>query len=253
VPVTAEAHRAYLDTLRPRMVTSDFRDIGFARSLKYKCLGAPRLPTEALENERDMVFLMALQQVDHARSIDHERMLLTIYRGITGDALAPPTYGNHWQVIGFQGNDPSTDLRGSGLFSLLQLLYFLKNHRSLLLKLFQLSQDERQSFPLATLSTNISGMVLQALRQRYKVYGEIARRGSVYSLVNELYVAAFYEMYLQWKNGNKTIVDWNDTRLNIEEQVLRSPKELIKKFRANQGGSGEGEQPPEQLEFTEIP
>jgi hypothetical protein len=238
-------------------VTSDFRDVGFARALKYKIVGAPRLPSDKLEAERDHVFLMALQQVDHARSIDHERMLLTLYRALTGDALAPPTYGNHWEVIGFQGNDPSTDLRGSGLFALVQLLYFAKNYRPLLLKLYQLSRDERQNFPLATLSTNVTAMVLLALRQRYKLYGEIGRRGSVYEVVNELYVAAFYHMYLEWKNGNKTIVDWNDTRAALEQEVLHNPKQLIAKFRANQGGAlgsgAEGEQPPEPLEFTEIP
>ncbi len=37
----------------------------------------------------------------------------------------PPLTGGHWEDIGFQGNDPATDLRDTGMLSLLQacLLY----------------------------------------------------------------------------------------------------------------------------------
>ena len=242
-----------LQLLKSRIQVHDFRNVGFARSARYKLLGPPRLASPRLEDERDLVFCMALMQVDYTHSIDHERMLLTLYRGLTGDALAPPQFGNHWQVIGFQGTDPATDLRGAGLFSVIQLLYFHKQHRELMLRVYQLSLDDRQNFPFCTLSTNITGMVLQALRECYKLYGEINRQGSVYAVVNQLYVAAFYEMFLGWKSRNCTIVDWNETRAALEEMVLRNPKALLKKFRDNQGAGGEDGASPEPLEFTEIP
>lgn len=242
-----------LQLLKARMRAYDFRNVGFARAARYKLLGPPRLASPRLEHERDMVFCMALMQVDYAHSLDHARMLLTLYRGLTGDALAPPQFGNHWQVIGFQGSDPATDLRGAGLFSLVQLLYFHKEHRSLMQRIYRLSLDERQNFPFATLSTNITAMVLQALRECYKLYGEINRRGSVYAVVNELYVAAFYEMFLRWKSASLTIVDWNDTRADLEALVLRAPKALLRKLRDNQGAAGEDGTAPEPLEFTEIP
>jgi hypothetical protein len=36
-----------------------------------------------------------------------------------------------WKDIGFQGKDPSTDFRGAGWLSLLQLIYFAKKYNSL--------------------------------------------------------------------------------------------------------------------------
>lgn len=34
-----------------------------------------------------------------------------------------PRLGPHWAALGFQGDDPATDLRGAGVLGLLQLLY----------------------------------------------------------------------------------------------------------------------------------
>ncbi len=48
------------------------------------------------------VFTLALMPLDYTR-IDHERLLQSIYRHLTGDTLACPTYGGHWEVVGFQG------------------------------------------------------------------------------------------------------------------------------------------------------
>ena len=48
------------------------------------------------------VFIFALMKLDYTR-VDHERILQTIYRHLTGDSLACPTYGGHWEVVGFQG------------------------------------------------------------------------------------------------------------------------------------------------------
>jgi hypothetical protein len=103
------------------------------------------------------------------------------------------------------------------MFSLLQLLAFLKDHRALLLRILALSQDPLQNFPLATLSTNLSGMVLQSLREQYKIFGEINRRNSVFAVVNTLYMAAFYEMFLRWKAGNCTIASWNDIKTSVAD------------------------------------
>ena len=39
------------------------------------------------------------------------------------------------------GDDPMTDLRGSGMFGLLQMLYFVRFHQELALKIFQFSRS----------------------------------------------------------------------------------------------------------------
>ena len=35
--------------------------------------------------------------------------------------------GSHWQDIGFQATDPKTDIRGAGMFGVLQMLYMITN------------------------------------------------------------------------------------------------------------------------------
>jgi len=240
-----------LSSLLPLITIHDFRNVGAFRSARYKVFGAPRLGSEKLENECVNAFVYAKTPLD-PDDVDHQRMLTQLYRTLTGDALSPPQYGPHWQQIGFQGTDPGTDLRGSGMMALLQLLYFARHHKSLMLRIYQLSLDDRQNFPFATLSTNLTGMVLQCLRECYKIYGEIRRRDSVLQTINQLYVAAYYDMYLRWKNGNCTIRDWNDVKNAVEDGVLHNPKGLMRKFTTNNTADG-SDAGKDELEFTEIP
>ena len=62
-------------------------------------------------------------------------MLRTIYRQLTSTTVDCPRYGSHWETIGFQGTDPSTDLRGVGILGLVQVTTnqmpkYLTNHTS---------------------------------------------------------------------------------------------------------------------------
>lgn len=129
-----------LQKLKEGMMITDFRDLSFGRKMRYSMF-PPKLKSLKLEEERDLCFCMARMKIDYDNCVDHERILCSLYRGLTGDQLAPPTFGNHWQLIGFQANDPSTDLRGGGLFSLIQLLWFMKHHKELMLKIYQLSLE----------------------------------------------------------------------------------------------------------------
>lgn len=52
----------------------------------------------------------------------HRRLIQTIYRRMTNEKRTCPNVGPHWDVIGFQGNDPCTDLnRSMGVFALFQV------------------------------------------------------------------------------------------------------------------------------------
>jgi ELMO domain-containing protein len=133
-----------LKEVKKRIVRWDFRHLGFLQAAKYKIAGPPSLPTSALEDERDGAFCMALLQLDY-KAVEPERVLQTIYRDMTGDKLSCPRFGSHWEALGFQGKDPATDLRGAGLFGLVQWLFFLKTHRPLLLRIFKLSKDDVQA------------------------------------------------------------------------------------------------------------
>ena len=66
----------------------------------------------------------------------------------------------------FQGDNPSTDLRGVGFLGLLQPLYFVTTPELLGLSkaIYKLSLSDKQDFPLMVLSINVTRIALHALR-----------------------------------------------------------------------------------------
>ncbi len=94
---------------------------------------------KAPDAERDFVFLVALQKYDPLNSV-HWRMIHTVFRELTpkNKPVPCPTLGAHWVRIGFQGNDPRTDVnRAMRCLALLQLLHLLEKERRLAGALFR--------------------------------------------------------------------------------------------------------------------
>ena len=93
----------------------------------------------APDAERDFVFLVALQKYDPRVPV-HWRMIHTVFRELTpkNKPVPCPTLGAHWVRIGFQGNDPRTDInRAMRCLALLQLLHLLEKERRLAGALFR--------------------------------------------------------------------------------------------------------------------
>ncbi|KAF4528955.1 hypothetical protein B566_EDAN017423 [Ephemera danica] len=92
---------------------------GISRLLS-NLFGYPKLSSN-LEPERNEVFAIAQCPLDPNNEI-HNRMLQTVYKGLTGLHLDCPRHGRHWEQVGFQGSNPDTDLRGVGMLGLLHLV-----------------------------------------------------------------------------------------------------------------------------------
>ncbi len=137
------------------------------------------------------------------------RFLVTIYQKLTGSALLEcRRFGNHWEDVGFQGTDPATDLRGVGLLGLLQLLFLILSPETSLLckEIYALSLDQRQHFPFAVMSTNITQIALQILREGL-LNKECNQAKCVLRVFNWFYSGIFFRLYKIWKENNKTIAD----------------------------------------------
>lgn len=65
--------------------------------------GPPRLKRHLVQ-ERDVIFSMALHPYDSSNAT-HFRMLLSVYKSLTGNNLDCPKFGSHWDAIGFQVRD----------------------------------------------------------------------------------------------------------------------------------------------------
>uniref|UniRef100_A0A8B9C2F3 ELMO domain containing 3 n=1 Tax=Anser brachyrhynchus TaxID=132585 RepID=A0A8B9C2F3_9AVES len=147
-----------------KKIQATARRQGLAALLRF-LFGPPRLQQQ-LQGERDLALAMAHCGLDDGEAV-HMRILQTIYKKLTCSRLGCPRYGAHWEELGFQGADPGTDLRGTGMLGLMQMLHFVMDAQTLPLarQIFRLSHHETQNFPFCIMSVNITRIVLQALRE----------------------------------------------------------------------------------------
>lgn len=218
-----------------------------------RCLrGPPRLRPQ-LQGEQELALAMAQCALDDSERV-HMRILQTIYRQLTRSRLGCPRYGAHWEQLGFQGVDPGTDLRGTGMLGLMQILFFVLDSRTLPLaqEIFQLSQHETQNFPFCIMSVNITRMVIQALREE-RLSRECNRRQQVIGVLNDLYAAAFLRLFRLWKGQHGTIADAGFFLKELELSTKKKPRQLLKSLEAYMS---RGLQPPSspssQIHFTSI-
>ncbi|XP_009989389.1 PREDICTED: LOW QUALITY PROTEIN: ELMO domain-containing protein 3, partial [Tauraco erythrolophus] len=162
--------------------------------------------------------------------------------------------------------DPGTDLRGTGMLGLMQMLYFVMDARTLPLaqEIFQLSQHETQNFPFCIMSVNITRIVIQALREE-RLSRECNRRQQqqVIAVLNDLYAAAFLQLYRVWKRQHKTVADSGFLLKELESSTKKKPKQLLKSLEAYVNRKADGLQQPsspstdssragEEMDFTGV-
>ena len=90
----------------------------------------------------------------------HDRLLRDIWkREFPNEAFELPS--SRWTLIGFQGRDPCTDLRGSGIIALHHLQAFLlSSNRAVLYSLLPPTNSPLTEFPLSIASINCTAMLL---------------------------------------------------------------------------------------------
>jgi len=184
------------------------RNFRFLVTRTVKCLRRPTPEGQRLVEEERFVMAVAKCPFDNGNPL-HFLVLLTLFKKLTGDTVDRPRYGSHWEQIGFQGNDPATDLRGVGFLGLVQPLHLVtRSTRSLQLArdIYQLSQNESQEFPLMVLSINVTRIALCALRDDLLSRLE-TQEGSALTALNLFYSSLMLHIYTIWKSQNKTIKD----------------------------------------------
>ena len=173
--------------------------------LKCSCL-QPKLNSN-LEEEKRLVFAISSQQL-HDENPLHFKVLLTLFKLLTGSKIDCPRFGSHWEQVGFQGNDPATDLRGVGCLGLINALYFVMTPEifPLAKDIYLISISENQNFPFMVLSINVTRIALHALRDGL-LNRHIIQENSVWSALNFFYVAVMFHVFKIWKHEYKTIKD----------------------------------------------
>lgn len=166
-------------------------------------------------------------------------------------ATRPRRYGDHWEAIGFQGNDPATDLRGAGILSLVQPLYLHARWPNLMLDIYALSCTAGHDFPFMVVSINMTSIALQALRGG-ALTRQVSKGRGVIETVHQFYAAVFFQMYLEWKGRGLSISDFGALKKKLERLSMRRSGFLLRQLQIRlsdeeiMGGPDECEQGSEE-------
>lgn len=209
---------------KKKIVTEDNRPKGLFSSFFSLFFTANSLNKNVMQ-ERDNVFAIALIAYDN-HDVMHSRVLQTIYMILQGVNVEGARFGAHWEEIGFQGDDPATDLRGVGMLGLLQLLFFVRKYADLAKKIHKLSRDEKQCFPFSVVSLNFTKIILQTMRSGI-LNAKFNKRGHVLPYINELLVGLHVELYLHWRRGHRTIADFPPLLKELTDKCMKQPGKIV--------------------------
>ena len=233
----------------------------WAERARFKCLPAtrPLVRFGAAEgrwegtDELELVFLIAKTPllVDGALPAAHHAMMQSIWKllgggaadgGAGGASLGPSRRsveeaargaecartGSHWTSIGFQGSDPSTDLRAAGMLAPLLMLRFASNSatRARALAIVAASRDDARSFPMMAAGIRWTVAALRTLRGG-RLAAACNRDRDVFAHVHSLYAAMWKEFATQWRVKRLTIVDFEPLAERIEARCTRAPLRFV--------------------------
>ena len=180
---------------------------------------------QAPDAERDFVFLVALQKYDPRVPV-HWRMIHTVFRELTpkNKPVPCPTLGAHWVRIGFQGNDPRTDInRAMRCLALLQLLHLLEKERRLAGALFRAANQGGKDWPFACTSISFTRMAVQKLRSG-KLNGRCNALGGVLEALHECHAALFRDFLARIRSGQDRFCALNDIQEGKKPIKVAKPR-----------------------------
>lgn len=150
----------------------------------------------------------------------HESILASIYCAIFGeDAINVKRFGKHWEEIGFQGSNPATDLRDTGMWGLVQILFFVENCFNVTQMIFDYSQDPEYGFPFCAIALNLCDMGLDLLKE--SCFDEPAIDvGSLQIAFNMWYCGAMGTFFQTWKESKATMEDSGTVMDILRKQLL---------------------------------
>uniref|UniRef100_A0A1I7WC73 ELMO domain-containing protein n=1 Tax=Heterorhabditis bacteriophora TaxID=37862 RepID=A0A1I7WC73_HETBA len=238
-PDWTEVHYEYNDPLVERIINECYdqekalmlsslprRESNTLNGFVRRCICRPQQLPDCDPIKSEKILLLALTIVPYNdNSLDHWSLLFEFYRSVAAHALEDsalasecPRRGSHWQIcidnpfIKYWNSsaDPTTDLRGTGLFGLIQLYSLTHNMQDNLMKtMIQLSRDEPHDFPFAVVGINITSLLVSKLKT--EDMDELSSSvGGLLRAMNILYRGCFVDYCKQWKENNCTIKDFQN-------------------------------------------
>ncbi|EKF32470.1 hypothetical protein MOQ_003678 [Trypanosoma cruzi marinkellei] len=143
-------------------------------------------PKSILHHDTEFTLTLPCVPFDHSYSI-HRRLLITIYHNLclqtkNGSSNAGTRPGAiDWEVLGFQGSDPATDLRFTGILGLLQIVYLIEYYKDFAMLLWNTCTNGGsgllvyEELPFVLVGFNFSAVLLDMLKDS-GFYADLTRR-----------------------------------------------------------------------------
>ena len=212
---------------RKNIVVEDLSSMSCCEKLCLKISKKNILITEKMIKEREMIFCIA--QIDYSQDNKlHYEIFTYIYSYFTGEENCP-VEGTHWEKIGLQDKTPKNDLRATGMFSPLQVLYFIENYPKTSHKFYIFLQSKKIEWLCFVSLLQFTKISMDMLREaKLTVYCN--KNKSVISTVNNFFcglVCYFYSDLLLCKGKDFTAEKVNDYILRISYIAVRNPSEIF--------------------------
>ena len=212
---------------RKNIVVEDLSSMSCCEKLCLKISKKNILITEKMIKEREMIFCIA--QIDYSQDNKlHYEIFTYIYSYFTGEENCP-VEGTHWEKIGLLDKTPKNDLRATGMFSPLQVLYFIENYPKTSHKFYNFLQSKKIEWLCFVSLLQFTKISMDMLREaKLTVYCN--KNKSVISTVNNFFcglVCYFYSDLLLCKGKDFTAEKVNDYILRISYIAVRNPSEIF--------------------------
>lgn len=132
--------------------------------------------------------------------LDHERKLIDLWTNLMPSEQLEGRITKQWQIIGFQGDDPSTDFRGMGMLGLENLLFFATEYKTVAIHALSHSHHPLHGYFFAIVGINITSMAWRLLKSgdaKMYVYN-VSKSLPTIRLFHQFYSYLFYEFDRYW-------------------------------------------------------
>jgi len=155
--------------------------------------------------------------------------LRTIYHYLLIRNYEIPREGPHWANLGFQGLNPQTDFRSSGLLSVYQMLHFLDENRQFAKNIFIYSQDKECGFPFILAGINITRIVIDCLRDG--IFNRlITEYKDTTAVANMMYGGLWHVLYNDLKNNQRKLSEFQISLAYTTKMARKNCSKVFKHF-----------------------
>ncbi len=189
-----------------------------------------------------------MAQLDYQSNSEiHLGILRRIYRVLCPDMgwSQIHAFGAHWERIGFQGLDPSTDInRSMKMFAILQVLHFVDaSPGDLCFQAFKLSTNFEKmkglkidnSWPFFVTSIGFTKEAIQALR-RGDLNSKCNKRKDVLSVVHDFHHGCFLEFIDRLRASPN--VHMAEHLAKVRDLCAKKPSDILKNYKSYVASAG---------------